>query len=57
MTWKILISSSKRRYRVELITSHKTFMNIMKSRGPKTDPCGMPESTTKGDERILGTRT
>jgi hypothetical protein len=27
-------------------------MNMLKSRGPKTDPCGMPESTTKGDEII-----
>jgi hypothetical protein len=27
-------------------------MNMLKSRGPKTDPCGTPESTTKGDERI-----
>jgi hypothetical protein len=31
------------------------FMNMLKSGGPKTDPCGMPESTTKGDERIPGT--
>jgi hypothetical protein len=28
---------------------------MLKSRSPKTDPCGTPESTTKGDERIPDT--
>jgi hypothetical protein len=32
-------------------------MNILKSRGPKTDPCGTPDGITKGDERVLETRT
>jgi hypothetical protein len=32
-------------------------MNILKSRGPKTDPCGTPDSITEGDERVLETRT
>jgi hypothetical protein len=37
--------------------SHKSFMNMLKNRGPKTDPCGTPESTTKDDERIPERRT
>jgi hypothetical protein len=57
MTRKILISSAKRRYLEYLITLHKSLMKMLKSRGPKTDPCGTPESTTKGDERIPETRT
>jgi hypothetical protein len=34
-------------------------MNMLKSRGPKRDPCGMPDSTKKkkGDERIPETQT
>jgi hypothetical protein len=31
-------------------------MNMLKIRDSKTDPCGIPESTTKGDERIPETR-
>jgi hypothetical protein len=28
---------------------HKSLMNILKSRGPWTDPCGTLEGITKGD--------
>jgi hypothetical protein len=51
------MSSAKRRYIEWLITLHKSLMNILKSRGPKTDPCGTPEVITKGDEGVLETRT
>jgi hypothetical protein len=30
---------------------------MFKRTGPKTDPCGTPENTTKGDEIIPETRT
>jgi hypothetical protein len=36
---------------------HKSLMNILKNRGPKTDPCGTPDGITEGDERVLETRT
>jgi hypothetical protein len=51
------MSSAKRRYLEWLMALHKSLMNILKSRGPKTDPCGTPDGITKGDKRVLETRT
>jgi hypothetical protein len=51
------MSSAKRRYLEWLMALHKSLMNILKSRGPNTDPCKTPDGITKGDERILETRT
>jgi hypothetical protein len=51
------MSSAKRRYLEWLMALHKSLMNILKSRGAKTDPCGTPDGITKGDERVLETRT
>jgi hypothetical protein len=51
------MSSAKRRYWEWLIALHKSLMNILKSRGPKPDPCGTPDGITKGDERVLKTLT
>jgi hypothetical protein len=51
------MSSANRRYLECLIALHKALMNILKSRGPNNDPCGTPDGITKGDERVLETRT
>jgi hypothetical protein len=51
------MSSAKRRYWEWSIALHKSLMNILKSRGPRTDPCGTPKGITKGDERVLKTLT
>jgi hypothetical protein len=32
-------------------------MKILKSRGPRTDPCGTPDNTSKGDEIVSPIRT
>jgi hypothetical protein len=32
-------------------------MNILKSKGPRTDPCGTPERTSKGNEKVSKMRT
>jgi hypothetical protein len=40
-----------------LITSHKSLIQIWKSRGPKTDPWGTPGSMKKGNESISEKRT
>ena len=29
-----------------------SLLNILKSRCPKTDPCGNPERTSKGKEKV-----
>jgi hypothetical protein len=51
------MSSAKRRYLEWLIALHKSLMNILKNRSPKTDPCRTPDGLTKRDERVLETRT
>jgi hypothetical protein len=51
------MSSAKIRYLEWLIALHKSLMNILKRKGPKTDPCGTPDGITKGDERVLETGT
>jgi hypothetical protein len=40
-----------------LITSHRSLIKILKSTGPKTDPCGTPNRTTKGEENRSEKRT
>jgi hypothetical protein len=30
-----------------------SLINMLKSKGPKTEPCGTPEGNTKGEERVL----
>jgi hypothetical protein len=57
MAWKMFISPAKRRFTEQLIILHESLMNMLKSRGPKRDPCGALESTAKGDEGISETRT
>jgi mRNA-degrading endonuclease RelE of RelBE toxin-antitoxin system len=32
-------------------------MDMLKSRGPRTDPCGTPKRTSKGDEKVFMVRT
>jgi hypothetical protein len=51
------MSSAKRRYWEYLIILHMSLINMLKSKGPKTEPCGTPEGKTKGNERILEIRT
>jgi hypothetical protein len=35
-----------------LITLQRSLVNILKSRGPETDPRGTPKRTSKGNERV-----
>jgi hypothetical protein len=37
--------------------SAQVINEYIESRGPETDPCGTPDSITKGEERDLETRT
>jgi hypothetical protein len=30
-----------------------SLINMLKSKGPKTEPCGTPEGKTKGEERVI----
>jgi hypothetical protein len=48
--WKIFISSANNKYLEYLITFQMSLTNILKIRGPNTDPCGTPEETAKGDK-------
>jgi hypothetical protein len=36
--------------------SQRSLMNILKRRGPRTEPCGTPEVTLRGGERASDTR-
>jgi glucan phosphoethanolaminetransferase (alkaline phosphatase superfamily) len=48
------MSSAKRRYLEWLIVLHKSLMNILKSRGYKTDPCGTSDGITKnGNNKLI----
>jgi hypothetical protein len=47
----ILISSANSKYLEYLITLQMSLTNILKRRGPSTDPCGPPEETAKGEEK------
>jgi hypothetical protein len=40
-----------------LITSGRSLIKILKSRSPKTDLCGTPDRTTKGEENRPEKRT
>jgi hypothetical protein len=51
------LPSAKSRYLECLIMSHMSFIYTLKSRGPRTNPCGTPESTWKGDETVPEIRT
>jgi hypothetical protein len=44
---KILMSLAKRSCLEYMIVLHKSFMNLLKIRHPKTDPCETPENTPK----------
>jgi hypothetical protein len=46
------MSSAKSRYLECLIESHKSFIQTLRSRGPRTDPCGTEDNTSKGDEIV-----
>ena len=48
---KFLISSANNKYLECLIKLQMSLKNILKIRGPNTDPCGTPEETAKGDEK------
>jgi hypothetical protein len=52
-----LTSSTNNRYLEYLITLQRSLINIPKSKGPKTDPCGTAEDILKGNEKVskLGT--
>lgn len=49
---KILTSSSNDRYLECLIALKRSLINILKRKGVKTHPCGTPERTSKGDEKL-----
>jgi hypothetical protein len=36
---------------------HRSFMNTLKRKGPRTEPCGTPELARKDCERMPDTRT
>jgi hypothetical protein len=48
---EILISSVNIRKLGYLITL-QSLTNVLKSRGPKTDSCGIPDKTLKGNEKV-----
>jgi hypothetical protein len=52
-----LILSANNKYLEFLITLQMSLTNILKRRGPSTDPCGTPEGTAKGDEKKPKIRT
>jgi hypothetical protein len=49
---KILRSSAKIKNLQWLIELHRSLMNMLKRKGPMTEPCGTPEVTLKGRERV-----
>jgi hypothetical protein len=52
MAWYIFISSAKSRYMQYLIMRHKSLTYMLKNRGPRTDPCGTWDGTSKCDEIV-----
>jgi hypothetical protein len=41
MAWKILTSLANNKYLECLLTLQRLLINVLKSQGPKTDPCGI----------------
>jgi hypothetical protein len=52
----ILTSSPNNRYLQWLIALKRSLINTLKRKGLKTHPCGTPERTSKGDEKVCKMR-
>jgi hypothetical protein len=50
MIRKILRSSAKFKNWQWLIELHRSVINMLKIKGPRTEPCGTPEVTSNGKE-------
>ena len=58
MAREIFVSSAKRQIFVPvLIPELISLINRRNSKGPSIDPCGTPELTGKGSEKIFSSRT
>jgi hypothetical protein len=57
ITRKMLRSSANIKNLQWLIVLHRSLMNTLKRKGPRTEPCGTPEVTLKGRERVPEIRT
>jgi len=53
MCLKHFVSSANRSDSLSVITFGKSFMNMMKRRGPRILPWGTPDSTDKKSEKQL----
>jgi hypothetical protein len=49
---KIVTSSANNRHLERLITLQRSLMNMFKSKGRRTDPCGAPGRSSKGKEKL-----
>jgi hypothetical protein len=46
-----ILTSSAKRKKIEYLTAlHKDFMKTITRSGPRKDPCGTPDNTSKGVE-------
>jgi hypothetical protein len=57
ITRNIFKSSAKSKNSEYCILKHKSLIKILKSRGPKVEPCGTPDNTGNGEENFPKVRT